>query len=71
MKCRAEILRSGYYTGKRCKREATFVVSVDGGIERELCTQHKNVWAKANWYAVDHDRAHIDPAPEWRPSTEV
>jgi hypothetical protein len=39
MRCQAEILRHGYYTGQRCSRPATATVATASG-PKCMCTQH-------------------------------
>lgn len=58
MRCRELIERNGYFTGKRCSREATTVVTLDAGSDNEdallvCCTQHANKLEAANhWREV-------------------
>lgn len=44
MKCKHEVLRNGYWTGKKCSREATYMVTMFAATEdvRPMCTQHAN-----------------------------
>lgn len=53
--CKELIKRNGYFTGKRCSREATTVVTFSAGglepdVERVCCTQHANLLVVNNWW---------------------
>lgn len=71
MRCREEIERNGYYTGKRCSREATTMVVLDAGSDNEdgraCCTQHARKLEAANhWRTVERrplraDVVDLDP----------
>lgn len=54
MRCKALVERNGYFTGVKCKREATFIVTnFESEDVRYLCTQHKNKMLKnGGWYGV-------------------
>ena len=44
MRCKHDVERNGYYTGRKCSREATQLVTVSAEAEdvRAMCTQHAN-----------------------------
>lgn len=46
MRCKQLVERNGYFTGKRCSREATKMVIFNKGTDNEdgrlCCTQHAN-----------------------------
>lgn len=47
MRCKEFIQRNGFWTGKRCSREATKRVVFDGSEDvRICCTQHANKLAR-------------------------
>lgn len=52
MRCKQLIERSGYFTGIRCSREATTIVTFGKGTDNEdakvCCTQHANKIVKVN-----------------------
>jgi len=55
MRCKELIERNGYFTGIRCSREATTVVTFNAGgleadVERVCCTQHANKLVIKNWW---------------------
>ena len=53
MKCKHLVERNGYYTGRKCSRQATQMVtmSVEAEDVRPMCTQHANatVSESAHW----------------------
>lgn len=53
MKCKHLVERNGYYTGRKCSREATHLVTMSAETEdvRPMCTQHTNaeVARSAHW----------------------
>lgn len=46
MRCKQLVERNGYFTGRRCSRQATKVVTFNAGADNEdvrvCCTQHAN-----------------------------
>lgn len=63
MRCQELTTRNGYYTGKRCSRQATTMVTIEVGDredDRACCTQHankleaENHWRRVTRRPIDH-----------------
>lgn len=61
MRCRSDIERNGYYTGKRCSRDAAWKVTfLESEDVRLVCAQHKNVLVKSNWWGLEQGTVTIE-----------